>query len=280
MVDTYLETLQVARDTYDKYIETGLAMHPPFKGFAIEHIWFAMDEPELYKTLFLRGKIFDSVDEIIEYEGHKEQILDAIEGTFKCNREQSYVLYKSLWPLLFGLASIAVNKTFNLTIEQASTVLGVNLRAHLLSIKSGQDERSSFVPSSQNGPDGKVEEYIDKGMHQIARKNNDIMLHTLIGQNRLLKALHASPSYVRDNEWVELDRLVQGGFGFSRRSLGEKYPSLTDGDIRIIILDKLGFSVGVSAVLLGISPASVTKARQRLKGKLNIESVDEFVADL
>ena len=45
-------------------------------------------------------------------------------------------------------------------------------------------------------------------------------------------------------------------------------PSLTKGDIRIYILSHLQFSVSDQATLLGISPSSVTKARQRLKAKL------------
>lgn len=49
------------------------------------------------------------------------------------------------------------------------------------------------------------------------------------------------------------------------------HPDLTKGDIRTYILSHLQFSVSEQAVLLGISPASVTKARQRLKAKLQIE---------
>lgn len=43
---------------------------------------------------------------------------------------------------------------------------------------------------------------------------------------------------------------------------------LTKGDIRISILSHLQFTVSEQAILLGISPTSVTKARQRLKAKL------------
>lgn len=67
---------------------------------------------------------------------------------------------------------------------------------------------------------------------------------------------------------VELERLFRNSFNLSPQSLREAHPGLTKGDIRIYILSQLRFSVSEQSVLLGISPSSVTKARQRLKAKL------------
>lgn len=51
-------------------------------------------------------------------------------------------------------------------------------------------------------------------------------------------------------------------------ALKEGHPNLTRGDVRLMILSHFHFSVAEQALLLGISPASVTKARQRLKAKV------------
>ena len=57
-------------------------------------------------------------------------------------------------------------------------------------------------------------------------------------------------------------------FPFAKLTHIPFHPELTKGDIRIYILSHLQFSVSAQATLLGISPSSVTKARQRLKAKL------------
>ena len=63
--------------------------------------------------------------------------------------------------------------------------------------------------------------------------------------------------------------MLRNSFNLTPESLLASNPGLTKGDIRAYILSHLQFSVSEQAILLGISPASVTKARQRLKAKLS-----------
>jgi hypothetical protein len=90
------------------------------------------------------------------------------------------------------------------------------------------------------------------------------------GQNHLLQELHSHPRYIQDSEWTELERALRNSFNLTPESLREAHPGLTKGDLRIHILSHLQFTVSEQAILLGISPTSVTKARQRLKAKLHI----------
>ena len=121
-------------------------------------------------------------------------------------------------------------------------------------IRAGADERERFVPQADTGPGGDVGSYV--------------LMQTLAGQNHLLEQLHAAPRYIQDGEWAELERVLRNSFNLTPESLQLSYPGLTKGDIRAYILSRLQFSVSEQAILLGISPASVTKARQRLKAKL------------
>ena len=75
----------------------------------------------------------------------------------------------------------------------------------------------------------------------------------------------ACPRYIQDEEWAELERMLRNSFNLTPESLRETHPDLTKGDIRAYILSHLKFSIAEQTVLLGISPTSVTKARQRLK---------------
>ena len=40
-----------ARKLYRKRVGDGFALNPPFKGFGIAFIWFAMDEPHLFSLI-------------------------------------------------------------------------------------------------------------------------------------------------------------------------------------------------------------------------------------
>jgi len=124
----------------------------------------------------------------------------------------------------------------------------------LMVIRAGSDERESFMPTKGTGPEGDVSSYL--------------LMHALASQNHLLQELHANPRYIQDSEWGELERVLRNSFSLTPESLREEHPNLTRGDVRLIILSRLQFSVTEQALLLGISPASVTKARQRLKNKI------------
>ena len=141
-----------------------------------------------------------------------------------------------------------------LNIPQASEILGKNARAFLMVIRAGADDREKYIPGAGAGPVGDVDSYA--------------ILHTLTGQNHLLQQLHTVPRYIQDEEWAELERVFRNSFNHTPESLRETYPGLTKGDIRIYILSLFQFPVSEQAILLGISPTSVTKARQRLKAKL------------
>ena len=157
--------------------------------------------------------------------------------------------------MALGLAFTCTRGGSPLSIPEVSEILGKNARAFLMAIRAGADEREGYVPGSGMGPGGDVDSYV--------------LVRTLVGQNHLLQQLRSAPRYIQDSEWAELERMFRNSSGLTPESLREAHPNLTKGDIRAYILSHLQFSVSEQAILLGISPASVTKARQRLKAKLS-----------
>jgi AcrR family transcriptional regulator len=244
-----------ARELYRKRVGDGFALNPPFKGFGIAFIWFAMDEPHLFSMIMeAQTQPASYKDYIDSYVGFKVESLSAIADTFGLHEEDSETLYYQLILVALGLASTCTGGRSGLTIPQVSEILGKNVRAFLMVIRAGNDEREGFVPNAGGGPGGEVDSYA--------------LMHALVGQNHLLQELRARPRYVQDEEWVELERMLRNSGNLAPESLRETHPDLTKGDIRAYILSHLQFSVSEQAILLGISPASVTKARQRLKAKL------------
>ena len=242
-----------ARKLYRKRVGDGFALNPPFKGFGVAFIWFAMDEPHLFSLIMEAQTLPASFKDYIDsYVGFKEESLSAISDTFGLQRNDAEMLYYQLVLVALGLASTCTSGRSPLTIPQVSEILGKNVRAFLMVIRAGNDEREGFVPNASGGPGGEVDSYV------------------LMGQNHLLQELRARPRYILDEEWTELERTLRNSCDLTPESLLETHPDLTKGDIRAYILSHLQFSVSEQAVLLGISPASVTKARQRLKAKMQV----------
>ena len=48
--------VDVARELYNGYVEDGLKMVPPMKGFGVQYIRFAMEESNLYAILFMNKR--------------------------------------------------------------------------------------------------------------------------------------------------------------------------------------------------------------------------------
>ena len=244
-----------ARKLYRKRVGDGFALNPPFKGFGVAFIWFAMDEPRLFSMIMeSQTQPASYKDYIDSHVGFKTESLSAIAGTFGLHGKDAETLYYQLILVAMGLASTCTGGKSPLTIPQAKKKKKKNVRAFLMVIRAGNDERESFVPNAGGGPGGEVDSYV--------------LMRALVGQNHLLQELRARPRYILDEEWTELERMLRNSCDITPESLREAHPSLTKGDIRTYILSHLQFSVSEQALLLGISPASVTKARQRLKAKL------------
>ena len=244
-----------ARKLYRKRVGDGFSLNPPFKGFGMAFIWFAMDEPQLFSLIMeAQTQPASYKDYIDTYVGFKEESLSAIADTFGLYGNDAEMLYYQLILVAMGLASTCTSGRSPLSIPQVSEILGKNVRAFLMVIRAGNDEREGFVPNAGGGPGGEVDSYV--------------LMHALIGQNHLLQQLRAKPRYIQNEEWSELERMLRNSCDLTPESLREEHPDLTKGDIRAYILSHLQFSVSDQAILLGISPASVTKARQRLKAKL------------
>lgn len=74
-----------------------------------------------------------------------------------------------------------------------------------------------------------------------------------------------------DAQWAEFRRMFeQVHSGFIAR-LGQQYPNLSPGEVRFLVLARLGFSTKEMGGALGISPSSVRVTWHRLRRKLGLE---------
>lgn len=90
----------------------------------------------------------------------------------------------------------------------------------------------------------------------------------LIDNDPFVESLRKESRYLSDDDWKHMEELIDKVYDGWCSSLHEQ--GLSAGGIRTACLMKLRFTNQQCSVMLGISPASVTKAKQRLKGRLSM----------
>lgn len=152
--------IDVARELYNGYVEEGLNMVPPMKGFGVQYIRFAMEEPNLYSVLFMKKRDdFKYVDFIVN-EGHYERIIVAAAENFSLERKQAELLYHNMWAYAHGIAVMSATGVCNFSIEEISKMLGMACRSFLLGMKVPRDERENIMPKADGIMPGSVASYV------------------------------------------------------------------------------------------------------------------------
>ena len=148
-----------ARLLYNEYAERGLAMTPAFKGFAMAYIKFAIEEPSLFRLLFMRKTQNTDMSGFLDNEGHLNTVLDAITQTFGLDREKAMWLYGNMWLYAHGIATMCASETLKFSDEDIAQKLGLLCRSLLISLSFPQDDRTGVIPQNNFEMPGKIDDY-------------------------------------------------------------------------------------------------------------------------
>ena len=91
------------------------------------------------------------------------------------------------------------------------------------------------------------------------------LVEELIRRDELMQILRKQPKFLGEREWKKLAMLTDSIYnGFTTR-LHQRFPQLTDVDMQYCILIKLHFTVSQIAILMAVSPSSVSQQKSRMK---------------
>lgn len=113
-----------------------------------------------------------------------------------------------------------------------------------------------------------------KKLHELTEESQRLhdrekMLCTqLVKNNRILNSLTTAPKYLDAVLWQEMEEAVNLIFDNFTSRLLKKIPTLTEYELHLCCLIKLRMSNANIATTLGISPASVSKQKYRLKERI------------
>lgn len=95
--------VEAARALFDRYAEAGLAMEPPFKGFGVQCLRFAADEPKLYELLFMRSGVENPLMHYVLAEGRLGGVVGRLTEELGLEHEAAHWLFSSLVIYTHGL---------------------------------------------------------------------------------------------------------------------------------------------------------------------------------
>ncbi len=145
--------VEAARKRYDEFVARGLQMNPPFKGFAIQYIRFSVEEPELFRLLFMTISQPLSMENFISPTLDDELIQGTIPDTFGLDYKESAWLCHNMWIYTHGLAVMCVSSACSFTEKEISELLGMACRGQLMLLRSPDFDRSLLEDlSARNTP--------------------------------------------------------------------------------------------------------------------------------
>lgn len=151
----------------------------------------------------------------------------------------------------------------------------------LLNLKYTKAELDKELMSSKS--------QIDEYMVYLRRNNEQIDLLSSMLEERgaasikdrdELKILLQS-HLITDEKWQEFKLLLTREFPNLLQDIQAKFPDLTESNLRVIVLMKLGLNNREVANVLGVTPDAIKKSMQRLKKKLGAQAgiLMEYISD-
>lgn len=136
------EVMRSANQLYYEYVERGLSSDIPFKGVGTQYILFSINEPMLFRLLFMTATAIkpnpDCILPLIEE--HYESILLSIENSYGLDTASSKRLYLSMWIYTHGIATLCATGVCGFTAEKISEMMTEVFVSLLKNIKAGESK--------------------------------------------------------------------------------------------------------------------------------------------
>lgn len=261
LADAYRKVGKADSAIFYAAMDTASTMNPVTRASATQLLYIVYNE--------LLHESDSAMKYITSYNRQKESLLKAQENDKVVSNEVAMEQDESR-ERVRGVLAVTLSVIIALLV--AALLIFVMMRRILRRKDSSLGEQSRQIERQSEEIREKSEE-IERKSEEIERKSAAIeekteRLHeVLLEKDELIAGLRARPHYLSDEEGEAIVRAVDRACDGYCSSLAKAHPELTAANLRMLALVKLGFTTGQIAVMEGISPASVTKAKQRLRLK-------------
>lgn len=139
---------ELALKEFEKYAGDFREYKPAFKRIGMLMVYYAINEPELYKLLFMQehsqGQSFD--DTINDLGFMTVDCIDIIKKDYGFTDDEAKTLFEQMWVHAFGMGALCAMKVCDLTEEQIAEMLGQVFAGMVMMLKVGKTEDFAFKP--------------------------------------------------------------------------------------------------------------------------------------
>lgn len=134
------ETRKLALKEFEKYASDFTEYTPAFKRIGMLMISYAINEPELYKLLFMQKhqELHDFKSSLSDLDEMVEVCINLIMRDYKFSRYEANALFTNMWIYTFGIGALCANKVCNFKEEEISENLSQMFAGMVMLIKSGK----------------------------------------------------------------------------------------------------------------------------------------------
>lgn len=116
------EVRAAAERVYDSYAAEGLRQDIPFRGFGMQYVRFAKEEPELYRLLFLtKGE--GNFDAMGAMKRSQTKVRPYIEQTYHLSAGDANRYFRDLWLVVHSIAILMVTGACPYTDKEIGQIL-------------------------------------------------------------------------------------------------------------------------------------------------------------
>lgn len=198
-----------ARKKYEEYLEAGLKMFPPFKGFGMMFVQFAIDEPEMFRCLFMKDSGKSNMN-YLEEQMEVDKILPYICTSLELNEVDAKWLFRNMTIVVYGMASMCLTGICSMAKEDIARNLGEACRGLLMQLKAPSDRRTNFIPTEEAKTLGSIGKYVKEKECIIGYGEDREMFHIRLDAILYFEAVGENVfAYTKGNVFEIKQRLYQ-----------------------------------------------------------------------
>lgn len=148
MDEVFVEVRKAALERFDEYADRAKEYTPVFKQIGLQMILFAIEQPKLYRLLYMsekpEAKVFDDVFKNL---GDVAILcIEAIEHDYSLSHDDAMMFFKHIWIYTYGIGSLIATGVCTFTQQEIQDMLSREFVAMLNLVKSGKFNDCTTIP--------------------------------------------------------------------------------------------------------------------------------------